>query len=140
MSVPFGQMWAVVRHVVRQRLLGNSKYPLVLMLEPLFRCNLACGGCGKIQHPVDVLRPDRPLGERAAQHVAEQRERFDPETAGRHLIGAGDHDFLGQESSLDLIGTRRWPVTRSLMPQWATREPQPCVEFPIQSIMPRRAT
>ena len=56
MSVPFGQMWAVVRHVVRQRLLGNSKYPLVLMLEPLFRCNLACGGCGKIQHPVDVLR------------------------------------------------------------------------------------
>jgi hopanoid biosynthesis associated radical SAM protein HpnH len=41
---------------VRQRLAGRKRYPLVLMLEPLFRCNLACGGCGKIQHPVEVLR------------------------------------------------------------------------------------
>lgn len=56
MSVPFGQMAAVVRHVIRQRLRGNTRYPLVLMLEPLFRCNLACGGCGKIQHPAEVLR------------------------------------------------------------------------------------
>ena len=56
MSVPIGQMAAVVRHVVRERLRGNRRYPLVLMLEPLFRCNLACGGCGKIQHPSDVLR------------------------------------------------------------------------------------
>ncbi len=56
MSVPFGQMAAVVRHVVRERLRGNTRYPLVLMLEPLFRCNLACGGCGKIQHPAEVLR------------------------------------------------------------------------------------
>jgi len=56
MSVPVGQMLAVLRHVARQRLRGNHRYPLVLMLEPLFRCNLACGGCGKIQHPPDVLR------------------------------------------------------------------------------------
>lgn len=56
MSVPFGQMAAVVSHVIRERLRGNRRYPLVLMLEPLFRCNLACGGCGKIQHPAEVLR------------------------------------------------------------------------------------
>jgi len=56
MSVPVGQMLAVLRHVAVQRLRGNARYPLVLMLEPLFRCNLACGGCGKIQHPAEILR------------------------------------------------------------------------------------
>jgi hopanoid biosynthesis associated radical SAM protein HpnH len=55
-SVPVGQMISVLRHVAVQRLRGNPRYPLVLMLEPLFRCNLACGGCGKIQHPTEVLR------------------------------------------------------------------------------------
>jgi hopanoid biosynthesis associated radical SAM protein HpnH len=49
-------MLAVLRHVAIQRLRGNKRYPLVLMLEPLFRCNLACGGCGKIQHPQEILR------------------------------------------------------------------------------------
>lgn len=56
MSVPVSQMWTVSRYVLSQRLRGRKRYPLVLMLEPLFRCNLACAGCGKIQHPVDVLR------------------------------------------------------------------------------------
>ena len=56
MSVPFSQMWTVATYVLRQKLRGVKRYPLVLMLEPLFRCNLACAGCGKIQHPADVLR------------------------------------------------------------------------------------
>jgi hopanoid biosynthesis associated radical SAM protein HpnH len=43
-------------YVLKQRLHGQKKYPLVLMLEPLFRCNLACAGCGKIQHPTEILR------------------------------------------------------------------------------------
>ena len=55
-SVPLSQAWAVTRHVLRQRLRGVRRYPLVLMLEPLFRCNLACAGCGKIQHPAAILR------------------------------------------------------------------------------------
>ena len=55
MSVPVGQMMAVLRHVAVQKLRGNARYPLVLMLEPLFRCNLACAGCGKIQYPDHVL-------------------------------------------------------------------------------------
>jgi len=56
MSVPLSQMWAVASYVVKQRLAGRARYPLVLMLEPLFRCNLACAGCGKIQYPAQILR------------------------------------------------------------------------------------
>src|SRR4030095_12958982 len=56
MSVPVSQMWAVASYIVRQRLAGRQRYPLVLMLEPLFRCNLACAGCGKIQYPAQILR------------------------------------------------------------------------------------
>ena len=56
MAVPISQMWTVASYVLRQRLAGRKRYPLVLMLEPLFRCNLACAGCGKIQYPTDILR------------------------------------------------------------------------------------
>jgi len=56
MSVPLSQMWAVTSYVLRQRLRRRRRYPLVLMLEPLLRCNLACAGCGKIQYPGHVLR------------------------------------------------------------------------------------
>jgi hopanoid biosynthesis associated radical SAM protein HpnH len=49
-------MWTVASYVVRQKLAGRKQYPLVLMLEPLFRCNLACAGCGKIQYPAHVLK------------------------------------------------------------------------------------
>lgn len=56
MSVPISQMWTVATYVLGQRLRGRRRYPLVLMLEPLFRCNLACAGCGKIQYPAHVLR------------------------------------------------------------------------------------
>ena len=56
MGVPLSQMWTVATYVLQQKLRGRKRYPLVLMLEPLFRCNLACGGCGKIQYPADVLR------------------------------------------------------------------------------------
>ena len=56
MGIPISQMWTVVSYVLRQRIAGNRQYPLVLMLEPLFRCNLACAGCGKIQYPAHVLK------------------------------------------------------------------------------------
>ena len=56
MGVPLSQMWTVASYVVAQKLRGRARYPLVLMLEPLFRCNLACAGCGKIQYPADILR------------------------------------------------------------------------------------
>jgi len=56
MPVPISQMWTVASYVLRQKLAGRKQYPLVLMLEPLFRCNLACAGCGKIQYPAHVLK------------------------------------------------------------------------------------
>lgn len=55
MGVPLRQQIAVGSYLIKQKLKGVKKYPLVLMLEPLFRCNLACAGCGKIAHPEDVL-------------------------------------------------------------------------------------
>jgi hopanoid biosynthesis associated radical SAM protein HpnH len=51
-------MWTVATYVLRQKIAGRKRYPLVLMLEPLFRCNLACAGCGKIQYPAHVLKTD----------------------------------------------------------------------------------
>jgi len=58
MAVPVSQMWTVTSYVLRQKLAGRKQYPLVLMLEPLFRCNLACAGCGKIQYPPHILKKD----------------------------------------------------------------------------------
>ncbi len=58
MGVPVSQMSTVAWYVVKQKLRRRRRYPLVLMLEPLFRCNLACAGCGKIQYPAHILKTD----------------------------------------------------------------------------------
>ncbi len=58
MPVPISQMWTVASYVVKQKVTGRKRYPLVLMLEPLFRCNLACAGCGKIQYPAHILKKE----------------------------------------------------------------------------------
>ncbi|NEO12765.1 MULTISPECIES: adenosyl-hopene transferase HpnH [unclassified Moorena] len=56
MAIQIQQALDVGKYIVTQRLLGRKRFPLVLMLEPLFRCNLACSGCGKIQHPTEILK------------------------------------------------------------------------------------
>ncbi|AFZ55016.1 adenosyl-hopene transferase HpnH [Cyanobacterium aponinum] len=56
MAVQLQQAIAVGTYILRQKLQGKKRFPLVLMLEPLFRCNLACPGCGKIQHPLEILK------------------------------------------------------------------------------------
>lgn len=56
MGIPLRQKLSVASYVLRQRLSGRKRYPLVLMLEPLFRCNLACAGCGKIDYPDPILQ------------------------------------------------------------------------------------
>src|SRR6266700_2065907 len=58
MPVPVSQMWTVASYVLRQKLAGRKQYPLVLMREPLFRGNLACAGCGKIQYPAHIVKKD----------------------------------------------------------------------------------
>ena len=55
MGVPLIQLYRVASYITKKKLRGQKRYPLVLMLEPLFRCNLACAGCGKIEHPEEIL-------------------------------------------------------------------------------------
>jgi len=55
MAIPFLKEIRIGTYIMRQRLMGRKRYPLVLMLEPLFRCNLACNGCGKIDYPDPIL-------------------------------------------------------------------------------------
>src|ERR671937_384879 len=63
MAIPVTQMMTVARYVLKQRLAGRDRYPLVLMLEPLFRCNLSCTGCGKIQYPAAILKKNLSVEE-----------------------------------------------------------------------------
>ena len=70
MGIPLGQALAVGAYVVRQHLSGRKRYPLVLMLEPLFRCNLACAGCGKIDYPDKIL--DQRLSVADCMHAIDE--------------------------------------------------------------------
>jgi len=54
-GIPVGQAVRIGGYVLKQHMSGRKRYPLVLMLEPLFRCNLACAGCGKIDYPDEIL-------------------------------------------------------------------------------------
>jgi hopanoid biosynthesis associated radical SAM protein HpnH len=56
MSIPLRQKVRVGAYLMSQRMRHVDKFPLVLQLEPLYQCNLECAGCGKIQHPDDILR------------------------------------------------------------------------------------
>src|SRR6188472_1650788 len=55
MGIPLTQALSIGTYVLGQHLRGRKRYPVVLMLEPLFRCNLACAGCGKIDYPAPSL-------------------------------------------------------------------------------------
>jgi hopanoid biosynthesis associated radical SAM protein HpnH len=63
MGIPVLQMAQIGAYVAYQKLRGRKRFPLVLMLEPLFRCNLACAGCGKIDYPDPILNQRLPLDE-----------------------------------------------------------------------------
>ncbi len=60
MSLPLAQTLSLSRYLLAQRLRRRRRYPVVLMLEPLFRCNLTCAGCGKVQYPTHLLRTEMP--------------------------------------------------------------------------------
>jgi hopanoid biosynthesis associated radical SAM protein HpnH len=61
MGIPVRQSARIGSYLLRQRLAGREKFPLLVELEPLFQCNLECAGCGKIQHPEHVLRRRMPV-------------------------------------------------------------------------------
>ena len=56
MPIPLRQNMKIGSHLIRQKLKGAKHYPFIVEIEPLFACNLSCPGCGKIQHPTDILR------------------------------------------------------------------------------------
>ena len=56
MGIPLLQQAVVAKYLLNQKLTGQKRFPLVLMLEPLFQCNLACAGCGKIDYPKEILK------------------------------------------------------------------------------------
>src|SRR5246500_713469 len=88
MSVPLNQAIRVGAYVVKQHLLRRKRYPLVLMLEPLFRCNLACAGCGKIDYPAEILNQ--------RLSVAECMEAID-ECGAPVVVIAGGEPLLHKE-------------------------------------------
>ncbi len=104
MSVPLSQMATVVRYVLAQRLRGVKRYPLVLMLEPLFRCNLACGGCGKIQFPArycaNICRRKNALPR--SRNAARRSFRFRGRTAFASA-DAGDRGGLNRTQEVRLL-------------------------------------
>jgi len=55
LGIPFSQVLRIGSYILGNHIKGTTRYPLVLMLEPLFRCNLACQGCGKIDYPKEIL-------------------------------------------------------------------------------------
>ncbi len=61
MSMPLRQSVRVGTYLMRQKLTGRKKFPLIVELEPLFACNLACAGCGKIQEPASMLKQRMPV-------------------------------------------------------------------------------
>ena len=66
MSIPWRQNLTIGTYLIKQKLLRRDKFPLLVELEPLFACNLACNGCGKIQHPADQLRRRMPVADALA--------------------------------------------------------------------------
>src|SRR4029077_15891987 len=72
MAVPLRQSLRTASYLARQRLARRERYPLLVELEPLYQCNLACAGCGKIQHPDHVLRRRMPV-DQAVDAIEESR-------------------------------------------------------------------
>ena len=81
MGVPIRQMLTVARYLMRQKLTGRTKFPLIVELEPLFACNLACAGCGKIQHPHEIMK--RRMSVEDAAKIIISAGMVNPETQAR---------------------------------------------------------
>jgi hopanoid biosynthesis associated radical SAM protein HpnH len=66
MSMPLRQSVRLGAYLMKQKVRGREKFPLVMELEPLFACNLKCAGCGKIQQPHTVLKQRMPVEQAVA--------------------------------------------------------------------------
>src|SRR4026209_1476380 len=95
MPVPLRQSVRVGTYLMKQKLRGVEKFPLLVELEPLFQCNLACAGCGKIQHPEHVLRR-RMSVEQAGGAIEESGAPMVSIAGGEPLIHPEIHEIAGE--------------------------------------------
>ena len=96
MAVPLRQSAKVGAYIVRQRLRRREKYALVLELEPLFQCNLACAGCGKIQHPDHILRRRMPVEQARRRGRGVRRARWSRSPGGEPLVHPEIDEIAGE--------------------------------------------
>ena len=85
MGIPLRQSIKIGTYLARQKLARRDKFPLIVELEPLFACNLACNGCGKIQYPTEVLR-QRLSVEQAVAAIEESRAPMVSIAGGEPLL------------------------------------------------------
>ncbi len=102
MSMPLRQSIRVGRYLVGQKLRRREHFPLLIELEPLFACNLACAGCGKIQHPADVLKRRMPV-EQALAAVEECGAPMVSIAGGEPLMHPQIHEMVAE-----LVRRRRY--------------------------------
>ena len=95
MAVKFRQSTRMGMYLARQRLAKRERFPLIVELEPLFQCNLACSGCGKIQHPEHVLRRRMPV-EQAVGAIEESGAPMVSIAGGEPLIHPEIHEIAGE--------------------------------------------
>ena len=127
MAIPLRQQIRVGAYVLNQWLRGRDRYPLVLMLEPLFRCNLACAGCGKIDYPAPIL--NRRLSVRGLHRRGRGMRRADRLDPGRRTLDSQGHrrDREGagraRSGSSTCAPTRSWSRRRSTSSRRARTSP-----------------
>ena len=124
MAVPVSQAFTVATYVMKQKFLGRKKYPLVLMLEPLFRCNLACAGCGKIQYPAHILKAELSPEEcfKAVEEYGHREGRHPRRRAAAASADAGDRRRSGRAQEVRLHVHQRAAVEGKAAPLRSRRQ------------------
>ena len=95
MSVPLRQSARIASYLVQQKLRGRDKFPLLVELEPLFQCNLACSFCGKIQHPEHILKQRMPV-EQAVGAIEESGAPMVSIAGGEPLVHPEVHVIVAE--------------------------------------------
>jgi hopanoid biosynthesis associated radical SAM protein HpnH len=95
MAVRIRQSTRMGWYLMRQRLARRERFPLIVELEPLFQCNLACSGCGKIQHPEHELRRRMPV-EQAIAAIEESGTPMVSIAGGEPLIHPEIHVIVAE--------------------------------------------
>ena len=127
MAVRMRQSARMGWYLMRQRLAKRDKFPLIVELEPLFQCNLACSGCGKIQHPEHELRRRMPVEQAIGAIAVDMESVWLAAGAGerpcgvvRVVLDSPSHELLRPRAAAGAIRAARVlrRVARSLH-EWA---------------------